>query len=243
MTSCHESPLPRRRKLSICLTIVAISAIFLPLGGCQDGPLYALKAVNPWFVMKEWREDEAFGITDHERRNQLASLAESIEHLPEERQKYWSAHLAQIMANDQSAEMRRLAVLASGKIATAGDAIALVEKGLDDDSMKVRMEACRALGRIDDEESSRMLAAMVGTESNQDVRNAAIASLAQHKNPISVNSLRLALADRNPATRDLTMQSLRGVTGKELGNDPDVWIAELDKTSDEMLNGSSTLMR
>ncbi|WP_231612429.1 HEAT repeat domain-containing protein [Novipirellula galeiformis] len=212
------------------------------LSGCQDGPLYALKTVNPWFVMKEWREDEAYGVTDHERRKQLSQLADSIEYYPADRQEYWANHLQQILENDDSAEMRRLAVLASGKIKSSRN-LALIEKGLDDDSVKVRMEACRALSRIDDEQSSRMLASMVGKESNQDVRHAAIASLAKHKNAVSVNSLRLALSDRNPATRDLTMQSLRGVTGKNLGNDPEVWVAELEKNDFNDPNTTGTMLR
>ena len=219
-----------------------IASMLCCLGGCQDGPLYALKAVNPYFVMKEWREDEAYGVTDHERRQQLAKLADSIEFYPNDRQEYWASHLQQILENDDSAEMRRLAVLASGKI-KSGSNLALIEKGLDDDSVKVRMEACRALSRVDNEQSSRMLASMVGKESNQDVRNAAIESLAKHKNPISVNSLRLALSDRNPATRDLTIQSLRGATGKNLGNDPDVWIAELEKYDLNEPNNSGSLLR
>jgi len=237
MSPCHP-----RKALSLGLAFLFVSSCFFATG-CQDGPLYALKTVNPWFAMREWRHDEAFGITDHERRKQLSSLADSIEHLPAERQAYWANHLNQIVENDPSAEMRRLAVLASGKIASSDDAMPLIEKGLDDDSMKVRMEACRALGRIDDEASSRMLATMVGSETNQDVRHAAIESLAAHKNPVSTNSLRLALSDHNPATRDLTMQSLRSVTGKQLGDDPDVWIAELNKSVDAEPNASTTLMR
>jgi len=40
--------------------------------------------------------------------------------------------------------------------------------------------------------------------------------------------LRLALADRNPATQNLAIASLRGATGKDYGDDPDTWIAALD---------------
>ena len=218
---------------------VMVACTAMSFSGCHDGPLYALKAVNPYFVMKEWREDQAYGVTDHERREQLAQLADSIDSLPPTRQQYWSKHLQQILENDQSAEMRRLAVLASGNL-TSTDAISLVEKGLDDDSVKVRMEACRALGKIDSTDSSRLLASMVGKESNQDVRHSAISALAKHNSQVSIDSLKLALADRNPATRDLTVKALRGVTGKEIGNDPEAWIAALEKsTSESSTNAAS----
>ncbi|TWU42433.1 HEAT repeat domain-containing protein [Novipirellula artificiosorum] len=237
MTLCHQ-----RKTIGLGLSIL-FAAGCCSLGGCQDGPLYALKAANPWFAMKEWREDEAFGVTDHQRREQLTQLANSIDELSAERQQFWAGQLRQIMENDQSPEMRRLAILASGKMSSATEAVPLIEMGLDDDSMKVRMEACRALGRIDDAQSSQMLAATYGSETNQDVRHAAIESLSQHKNPTSVNSLRLALDDRNPATRDLTMQSLRDVTGKDLGGDAEAWIAELEKGSTDTLGVTDSLMR
>ncbi|MFG0261748.1 MAG: HEAT repeat domain-containing protein [Novipirellula sp. JB048] len=219
-----------------------IAWMFCSLSGCQDGPLYALKTVNPWFVMKEWRDDEVYGVTDHERRKQLTQLAKSIGYYPPDRQEYWADHLQQILENDDSAEMRRIAVLASGKIKSSRR-LALIEQGLDDDSVKVRMEACRALGRVDDEQAARLLAAMVGKESNRDVRHAAIESLAQHDNAVAVNSLRLALSDRNPATQDLTLQSLRRVTGKDFGNDPEIWVAELEKHDLHEPNSTGTMLR
>ncbi len=198
-----------------------------PLVGCQDGPMYALKHANPYFVLKEWREDAALGITDHERRRQLQSLAGSIGKLPAERQQYWNTHLEQLVEHDPSSEMRRIAVQAAGNM-TAGAGIAIIEQGLDDDIAKVRMEACRALSKRRDEPASRMLAAVIGSETNQDVKHAAMDALSNHHNAVATDSLRLALQDRNPATRKLAIQSLRGATGKDYGNDPQVWIAALD---------------
>lgn len=197
------------------------------LCGCQDGPLYALKHVNPYFTMNQWPEDRAIGVTDHERRLELAGLADSIGRMPAERQRYWAGHLKKLMQHDPSAEMRRLAVSAAGKI-TATDPTAIIEQALDDDSIKVRMEACRALGRRADESSARLLAATVGSETNRDVRHAAMTALGNHRSPIAVDSLRMALNDGNPATRDLAIESLKGSTGKDYGDDPEVWIAALD---------------
>jgi hypothetical protein len=118
------------------------------LSGCQDGPMYAIKAVNPYYALGEWKQDEAIGVTDHERRAQLSSLAESIDELPVERQKYWAEHLDKILENDESPEMRRLVVRAAGRL-NDPSALDLIERGLDDESMKVRMEACNSLGRRD----------------------------------------------------------------------------------------------
>lgn len=195
--------------------------------GCQDGPMYALKTVNPYFTMKEWKEDEAIGITDHERRKQLTKLAGTIESLPKERQIFWLEHLRAVMTHDPSAEMRRIAVSAAGPV---NDELArgVIAMGLKDDSVKVRMEACRALGQRSEEEAAVMLAETVGSETEIDVRHAAMAALANFESQVALDSLRLALADRNPATRHLAMESLRGSTGKNYGDDPQVWIAALE---------------
>lgn len=189
--------------------------------------MYALKAANPYYVIREWREDEKLGVSDHERRKQLAKLGDTMSSLPPQRQSFWATHLAAILKNDTSPEMRRLAVRAATGI-SGEESMEIIEQGLDDGSTKVRMEACRALGKRQDEEAARLLASTYGTETNQDVKHAAIAALANHRTPMAVDSLRLALEDRNPAARTLAVESLRTATGKNYGDDPEVWIAALD---------------
>jgi hypothetical protein len=214
------------------LSALAATVSLVGLSGCQDGPLYALKVANPYYSMREWKQDEQLGVTDHVRRKQLAELAETIDRLPAERQQFWAGHLQKLFETDQSPEMRRLVVRAAGKLNDPA-AMRMIEQGLDDSSVKVRMEACRSLGMKSSDDATRMLVAAVGTDTNQDVKHAALAALASHKNPIAVDSLRVALNDRNPATRELAVDSLRGATGKNYGDDPQVWIAALDGTPTE----------
>ena len=72
-----------------------------------------------------------------------------------------------------------------------------------------------------------MLAETAGSVTDQDVRQAAFAALGKHKGPVATDALKIALEDRNPATRGIVMSSLRTTTGKNYGNDPDVWIAAM----------------
>ena len=69
--------------------------------GCQDGPLYALKNANPYYTM-EWKRDDAIGVTDHERREELGRLAETIHSMPKDKQKFWAGHLEKLIENDDS---------------------------------------------------------------------------------------------------------------------------------------------
>jgi hypothetical protein len=225
LTKTNQTDSPRIVKRH-AIVLAAAMACFA-ISGCQDGPLYALKVANPYYSMREWKRDEAIGVTDHERRKQLTLLSETIDQLPASKQKFWAVHLEKMIANDDSPEMRRLAVRAAGRLKDPS-AMSMIDTGLDDDSVKVRMEACNALGRRSGEEAARMLAATVGTETSEDVKHAALTALANHKNEIAVESLKIALSDRNPATRDLAVRSLKGATGKDYGDDPEVWIAALD---------------
>lgn len=213
----------------LIVLVVAITSIHV--AGCHDGPLYALKRANPYFSMREWANDEKIGVTDHKRREELLALAESIESLPAERQAFWHSHLEQIYANDASSEMRRLAVLAAGRT-NDPRVLTLLESGMNDDSVKVRMEACRALGRQSSDDAARLLATTLGSTSDRDVRHAAIQALANHPGAVANNALSNLLKDRNPATQSLVIASLQRTTGQNLGSDPDAWIAALSSPLD-----------
>ena len=99
---------------------------------------------------------------------------------------------------------------------------------MDDDSVKVRMQACRALGNQATDERVLLLASAVGSETSTDVKHAAMRALQNQSSPTAVEALRLALSDRDPATQNLAIASLRGATGKDYGDDPETWIAALD---------------
>lgn len=189
--------------------------------------MYALKSVNPYYRLHEWPADEAFGVTEHERRGQLASLAENIGGYDQAVQTKWLSALNHVMDTDESPEMRRLAVMAAGNI-NGQPALQILEKGLDDGSVKVRMQACHALGKHNNDENVLLLASAVGSETSTDVKHAAMRALQDQSSPKAVEALRLALSDRDPSTQNLAIASLRGATGKDYGDDPETWIAALD---------------
>ena len=206
---------------------ILVAGYLLLLTGCQDGPLYSLKIANPYYSLKEWGEEKAYGKNDHERWQEMLSLSQSIDNLSESEQAEWVKQFTAIIENDESAEMRRLVMVAAAKLVSS-ESLALIETGLKDPSIKVRMEACRSLGERGDESSARMLASAFGSETNQDVKNSAVAAMALFSDEIAIDSLRIALSDRNPATRSMAVQSLKKSTGKDYGDDPDEWIAALD---------------
>ena len=216
--------------------LMIAAAVAAPLAGsvvgCHDGPLYALKRANPLFTMRRWPADEAMGPTDHVRRQELRSLAETIDSMPPDRQASWTPHLREIIAHDESPEMRRLATLAAGKSSDPA-ALELIETTLGDSNAKVRLESCRALGRRREPRAAQLLAKTLGSTGDLDVRQAAITAIAQHPGPIANEALQLALQHRNPATRGLVLASLRTTTGEDHGEDPQAWIAALSGSAAE----------
>jgi hypothetical protein len=204
-----------------------LAAVVALSSGCHDGPLYGLKVINPYYSMKQWKEDEKYGITDYKRRKELSKLVKSLPRLPKQRQDYWLGQLEKIMEHDESPEMRRIAVMAAGQLNDA-KADEIVRTGLKDTSVKVKMACCDTLGNRRDAEATRMLAETAGSTTDQDVRKAAFVALGKHKGPMATDALRIALEDRDPSTRSIAMSSLRRSTGKNYGSDPDVWIAALD---------------
>ena len=215
------------RPITAALTVVVVVTAFGGIMGCQDGPMYAMKNANPYYRWHEWQADEAFGTTEHERRAQLAQLAEDIGGYDAAVQTKWLSALSHVMDTDESAEMRRLAVMAAGNV-DGSPSLPILEKGMDDGSVKVRMQACRALGNQTTDETVLLLASAVGSETSTDVKHAAMRALQDQSSPKAVEALRLALSDRDPSTQNLAIASLRGATGKDYGDDPEIWIAALD---------------
>lgn len=229
-TEFDRSKRPATFRVSWTATGCVFAVLCVFACGCHDGPLYGLKKVNPYYAMREWKRDRDLGVTDHERREELQKLADQIGDMDTKDQQFWGEHLDRIMNTDPSAEMRRLSVLAASRMKTPV-AMQLIEQGLDDESLKVQMEACRSLGKRTEPEAAQMLASTLGTSTELDVKNSAIQALGNHKGSISIESLRLVLDGQDPATVNLAMTSLRDVMGKDYGGDPKEWIAAIDQRS------------
>ncbi|MEZ6090293.1 MAG: HEAT repeat domain-containing protein [Pirellulaceae bacterium] len=206
--------------------LLAAILLFLFASGCHDGPLYALKTINPIY-RSQWADDEKLGPTDIQRREELERLVISMPQMSEEDQAYWLKHVEAILENDKNPEMRTLAirVLAGCR---SEQAIDLCEENLNDESIKVRLAICDVLAARDEARSTQLLGETIGSETNEDVQMAAIAAIGKHRSSEAAQTLKPTLRSRNPAVRVACMESLEQCTGKELGDDPKVWVAYLD---------------
>jgi HEAT repeat protein len=217
---------PANTRRNRALLVIALGAGLGPSSGCHDGPMYALKQANPFYV-NQWRADERLGPTDATRAAELQTLVAQIGAMPQAEQDRWIGELEKVMQYDKSPYMRELSIRAAGNAGTP-KALAIIRTGLEDDDAKVRIFSASALASRREPEAIELLAKTVSDESNKDVRLEAIKSLGTHRGPRVVDALRLALEEPDLAYRHTAIVALRKSTGKDAGDDPAAWIAMLD---------------
>lgn len=99
---------------------------------------------------------------------------------------------------------------------------AICEGGLRDPDTRVRMTACDVCGQRG-EEAIPLLAACMETDEEIDVRLRAVRALGETGDTAAVAALAVALEDPDPAVQYRAVASLKEVTGRDLGNDVNVW--------------------
>ena len=99
---------------------------------------------------------------------------------------------------------------------------AICEGGLRDPDTRVRMTACDVCGRRG-KEAIPLLAACMETDEEIDVRLRAVRALGETGDTAAVATLAIALEDPDPAVQYRAVASLKELTGRDLGNDVNVW--------------------
>jgi hypothetical protein len=100
-----------------------------------------------------------------------------------------------------------------------------IVKLVSDPEPVIRVQACRALGKVGKPEDATILTRVMTVDTLEDCRIAAIDSLGELKptDPRITKMLVLGMRHDDPATRLASLNALRKITGKDLGVDPDPW--------------------
>ncbi len=117
-------------------------------------------------------------------------------------------------------------------LGTLGDQRArhVVIKAANDPEAVIRVEGCRALGKVGLPEDATILARIMTVDTLEDCRIAAIEGLGWLKsNDPRINRILLDGMDHDdPAIRYECLNALRRITGKDLGVDPAPWRKALE---------------
>lgn len=193
----------------------------LTASGCTTEPT---RRVRSWFpkTRQEWAEDERFGPTFHEQLADLKKLRDDARQMTPEDQERWAGQLGQMLEDGTNRVLRVAIVRTLGEFPTPTSAVVL-RKEIEDGEVDVRIAACEAWGRIGGEQARDLLAGVIGSDTDLDVRMAATRELAAFKDQKTVQALGLALNDTDPALQHRAMQSLKRVTGRDFGNNAPAW--------------------
>lgn len=120
----------------------------------------------------------------------------------------------------------------------------VVVSAVSDPEPLIRVEACRALGKVGKPEDATILARVMATDTLMDARIAAIDGLGELKanDPRIHRVLVSALENEDPATRYASLTALKRITGKDYGVEAVAWRKNLIGEDSKTEGASPTLL-
>ncbi len=100
----------------------------------------------------------------------------------------------------------------------------VLEAGLRDDDPSVRRQCCAAMGRRGEVSAIPELARVMKSESDIDVRLAAVEAFGAIKSPESIAALATALEDNDPAMQYAGVRSMQAISDRDFGGNVTSWL-------------------
>jgi HEAT repeat protein len=200
--------------LAVCLCLVAVS-------GCADtADSVAAFVSKPWH--KKTPEEMLHVKTPEDRAKELAELAKTAPKKTPEEQQRISQELAHEIRQENDPMMRRH-LLRTLEAYPTPLAMAVLLAGAKDSDTEVRRVACECLGKRGGPEAVQELTRVANSDSEFDVRIAAIRGLGQSHDKGTLVTLAEAMVDPNPAMQFRAKESLKEVSGRDFGDDVEAW--------------------
>lgn len=203
-----------------------IRRIFTGLGlcslllGCADGP-FGLARYNPVLV-EEWKQDEKYGLSLHQRLEEMQTWEAEAASLAADRQQQISRQLDEVIRQDPSTIVVAQAIRTQAALPTE-QALESLRFATTHAQSDVRAAACRGWGRKGGPEAVDALGRILNSDTDIDVRVEAARELRRFRSPAAIQSLGVALDDTNPALQHRCVESLKDVTGRDYGSDVVAW--------------------
>ncbi len=161
-------------------------------------------------------------LTQNDRVAALRELAEASDEQSAAAQQQISVNIASKFGSEKKPLVRveMVRTLENYDTPTASQTLA---QALRDADAEVRAAACEAWRKRGGEEAAHLLAEVLASDTDVDVRLAAVEALGELESSHVVPALAVALDDRDPALQYRAMQALENVTGQDLGYDVAQW--------------------
>jgi hypothetical protein len=208
--------------LALCLS-VGFAA------GCAQFKNPLVDSEGRWFTYrdKDDKKDKDAGPkipTPRQRMEEMKETVKKVEkkELTPEQQETYAVHLAQVIRDEDDPLIRQqiLRTLAVFPGTTSSD---VLTAGIKDNDRDVRVTCCEAWGKRKGPEATQILSGAATSDTDIDVRLAALRGLGEVGDVSVVPTLGTALENSDPAVQHRAVESLKKVTGKKLGDDVDAW--------------------
>lgn len=177
----------------------------------------------PWTANdKAAKNAQLYGPTANQRIKSLQSEGKAARAEGEARQVEFTRGLASTLLEEHDARVRCEIVGIAGQFDTAS-AVAICKGALQDPDERVRLKACEVWKDRGGPEAVQVLAIRYRTDREHDVRLRALRMLGELRDEAAVPVLAEALEDSDPAVQYRAVASLKLVSGRDLGNDVNVW--------------------
>ncbi len=205
---------------SLKLTIFLAMFVLGSLTGCSETFMIGDRTIWP---PADQVSDTFSGVTPpYERVKRLRDLADSASRMPPDQKQQTSSELADQYRQEADPLIRLEMLCTLGRFRTE-PAAAVLRTAVNDVDPEIRVVACRIWGDWGGPDAARVLTETFKRDSDGDVRLAAARALGKTGDAAAVASLGEALDDPDPAMQVRAVQSLRQVTGRDLGDDVDRW--------------------
>ena len=187
--------------------------------GCEMLPKFGT-------IWPGWDVDPAevarFGPTTAQRIEALQQTARVARDMPAVQQQQLSDTLTRDYHSEQDPLVRLEIVKTLSELSTPS-AFPTMMQSLNDPDPNIRIASCRLWAKRGGRDAVSLLSDRLSSDTNIDVRLAAARGLGQLSGPRVVESLGMALEDKDVALQNRAMQSLKKVTGRDLGKNAYAW--------------------
>ncbi|HTM55095.1 MAG TPA: HEAT repeat domain-containing protein [Pirellulales bacterium] len=203
--------------------LAVASGLLLTLltGGCAE-MADRVNSAGSKLLMRKTPEQTLHIKTPADRIKELKKLAKTIKKRPPAEQQQLADNLTKEYQQESEPILRRriLRTLAACRVPSAG---AVVVGALADPDIETRRVACKCLGERGDQQAISELARVVGSETEFDVRIAAVHALGTTRDRAALVPLSEMMVDSNPAMQKGAREALTAVSGRDYGENAQAW--------------------
>jgi HEAT repeat protein len=197
--------------------------VICPLLVLTSGCAQTTQSITGLFAKKKSNTELEMHVkTPDDRMKEWTELAKKAAKEPPAEQQRIVAELSKEMQQESDPRMKRC-ILRTLAAYPQPEALAVIVGALADSEFETRRMACTCLGKRGGKEAVQELTRVISSDTNHDVRLAAVRALGRTREATAVGPLAEALVDADPAMQTIAQESLAAVSGHDFGNNVQAW--------------------